>query len=63
MKAIIENLELNLESVTETAITQAATIKELKAQLEQLQAANAKLTQDLAYESGMKKLYMNAYNK
>lgn len=62
MKSLIKSLELNLESVSETVMSQATTIKELQAQIAELKATNAKLSKDIAYESSMKKYYMKAYN-
>jgi cell shape-determining protein MreC len=59
MKAIIENLEKNLESVSETARTQMQLIEELKAEIETLKASNEKLTEQLKYESSMLKMYIN----
>jgi cell division protein FtsB len=61
MEALLQHLQSNLESVTETAIAQAEELKQLKAQIAELKASNEKLTKDLAYESGMKKIYMKAY--
>jgi len=46
---LLESTQSNLELVTETTISQAATIKELKEQLAKLEAANSKLTNKLKY--------------
>ena len=59
MKVLIENLEKNLESVSETARTQMQLIEELKAEIETLKASNEKLTEELKYESNMLKMYRN----
>ena len=61
MKTLLELTQSNLESVTETTIAQAQEIEQLKTQLAELKKANEKLAKDLAYESGMKKTYMKAY--
>ena len=60
---LLKSTQLNLESVSESYRAQAGLVQELKAEIAKLEAANAKLSKDLAYESGMKKVYMNAYKE
>ncbi len=63
MKALLDNLRLNLDSVTETAIEQTATIKELKEELKKLKLANKELEEKVKYESKMKDAYEAEYRR
>ena len=60
---LLESTQLNLESVSQSYRAQAELVQELRAEIAKLEAANAKLSQDLVYESSMKKSYMNAYKE
>ncbi len=57
MEAYIKSLKLNLESVTETVISQAEIIEKLRNELAELSATNVKLKKLLSYESNMKDVY------
>ncbi len=57
MEAYIKSLKLNLESVTETVISQAEIIEKLRNELSELNATNVKLKKLLSYESNMKDVY------
>ncbi len=57
MEAYIKSLKLNLESVTETVISQAEIIEKLQSELDELNATNVKLKKLLSYESNMKDVY------
>ncbi len=57
MEAYIKSLKLNLESVTETVISQAEIIEKLRNELSELNATNVKLKKQLSYESNMKDVY------
>ncbi len=59
MEAYIKSLKLNLESVTETVISQAEIIEKLQSELDELNATNVKLKKLLSYESNMKMAYKN----
>lgn len=59
---LLESTQLNLESVSQTYRAQAVLIKELRAEMEQLEAANAKLTTQLSYTNSMMDTYRQSYN-
>ncbi len=59
MESYIKSLKLNLESVTETAISQAEIIEKLQSELAEVNATNVKLKKLLSYESNMKMAYKN----
>ena len=49
---LLKSTQLNLESVSESYRAQAGLVQELKAEIAKLEAANAKLSKDLAYGQG-----------
>lgn len=63
MKAVLNDLRLNLDSVTETAIEQEATIIELKEELKKLKLANKELEEKVKCESKMKDAYKAEYRR
>lgn len=61
MESYIKSLKLNLESVTDTAISQAEIIEKLQSELAELNATNVKLKEQLRYATNMKKAYRNEW--
>ena len=63
MEALLKSTQSNLESVTETVISQTQEIEKLKAQLAELEKAKDKLETELSYANNMVQAYKGELNK